>query len=235
MSSASFAPVVASPDQHRSEPSPSVSVRQSATRWPLTAGSLAAIKPPASLGLPGASCLRPVGRGDLAAIAAFPFTVSITEPLTDLATLTDRLDATALWSDDAGALAITEPDGRLVGTCQFYRSAPCIHGYEIGYLVHDRADRGRGHASTALGLLTDHIFETRLACFRLQLLIEVWNVASWKVAERGGYVREGLLRSAGFGEGDPSDCFVYGRTRKDWTEQRHAGPSLGGSASHQTR
>ena len=71
----------------------------------------------------------------------------------------------------------------------------------------------------------------RPQCYRLQLIIEVCNTASWRVAERCGYIREGLLRSAGFGHSDPSDCFIYSRTRKDWHEQRHANVSMGGMAS----
>ena len=80
-------------------------------------------------------------------------------------------------------------------------------------------------------MLNEIVMTDRPRCFRLQLIIEVWNTASWKVAERCGYVREGLLRSAGFGDGDPSDCFIYSRTRKDWHEQRHAKVSMGGIAS----
>ena len=51
---------------------------------------------------------------------------------------------------------------------------------------------------------------------------EVWNTASWRLAERRGFVREGLLRSAGFGAADPADCFIYSRTRKDWREALHS-------------
>ena len=67
-----------------------------------------------------------------------------------------------------------------------------------------------------------HLFETLPPFHRLQLVIETWNVPSWKLAERCGFVREGLMRSAGFGSGDPADCFLYARTRKDWREARHS-------------
>jgi RimJ/RimL family protein N-acetyltransferase len=172
--------------------------------------------------------LRPIAGSDLPRIQPFPFTVSIVEPLTDAETLAARFRATGFWQADAGALAI-EADGVLVGTCQFYRSAPCIHGYEIGYIVHDPRHRGRGYARAALTLLSDRLFRERPDAYRLQLIIEVWNLASWRVAERAGFVREGLLRSAGFGQGDPADCFIYARTRKDWHAQHHAGNSMGGS------
>src|SRR5207249_38768 len=96
-----------------------------------------------------AHCLPP-GRvatpvGALAARSAFLYTLSIPEPLTDLTRLREVHQAHGLWSEDAGALAIVEHgNGRLLGTTQFYRSSPVVHGYEIGYILHDEADRGRG-------------------------------------------------------------------------------------------
>lgn len=177
-----------------------------------------------------AVALRRIERQDLPQISRFAFTVSIREPLTDLATLERAFDTSAFWEGDAGAVAIIDPaDGRLLGTSQFYRSAPCIHGYELGYIIHDPADRGRGVASEAVQLFVDHLFGAAPGFYRLQLLIETWNTPSWKLAERCAFVREGLLRSAGFGSGDPADCLVYARTRKDWYEERHSPLSMGGS------
>jgi RimJ/RimL family protein N-acetyltransferase len=172
--------------------------------------------------------LRRIRAADLAQIHPFPFTVSIREPLDQEVALARAFADTGLWTCEAGAAAIVETaTGRLLGTTQFYRAAPCIHGLEIGYILHDPQDRGRGFAIGALGLITDHLFQTRAEIHRLQLLIETWNVASWKLAERCAYVREGLLRSAGFGP-EPADCFVYARTRRDWAGGKDRPASLGG-------
>lgn len=174
--------------------------------------------------------IRRVEVADLEQISRFAFTVSITEPLSELATLTGVFNTSGFWAITSGAVAIVDTnDGRLLGTAQFYRSAPCIHGYELGYIIHDAADRGRGAASEAVKLFSDYLFETIPDFYRLQLIIETWNVASWKLAERCGFVREGLLRSAGFGVADPADCFIYCRTRKDWHEAHHSPISMGGS------
>lgn len=172
--------------------------------------------------------LRHVEEGDLPQIARFPFTVSITESLDSLPALRAAFDRSGFWTPEAGAVAIVAAeDGRLLGTAQFYRAAPCIHGLELGYIVHQPGDRGRGAASEAVRLLTHHLFGTRPATHRLQLMIETWNVASWKLAERCAYVREGLLRSAGFGH-EPADCFIYARTRGDWREEQSRPISMGG-------
>ena len=75
--------------------------------------------------------LRRIAAADLAQVARYPFTLSITEPMTEPARLAETYAATGFWTQEAGAMAI-ESDGRLVGTCQFYRAAPCIHGFELG-------------------------------------------------------------------------------------------------------
>lgn len=185
----------------------------------------------AYLALSETIAIRRVGAEDLLQICEFPFTVSITEPLTEAARLSEALQASGFWKDDAGAVAIEEvATKRLVGTCQFYRSAPCIHGFELGYIIHEPTDRRRGYASQAVRMFSDYLFSEISGFFRQQLMIEVWNTPSWKLAERCGFVREGVLRSSGFGIGDPSDCFIYSRTRKDWHEELHTSIGMGGTS-----
>ena len=165
--------------------------------------------------------IRRICAQDLNQIGRFAFTVSITEPLTEADRLGQALENTGFWQEEAGAVAIVETaSGRLLGTAQFYRSGPCSHGLELGYIIHDPSDRGRGYAAPAVAMFADLLFEQRPGVHRLQLMIEVWNTASWRLAERCGFVREGLVRSSGFGESDPGDSFLYARTRKDWREQR---------------
>ena len=184
---------------------------------------------PGPFAIGGAIELRRIMADDLDQISRFPFTVSILQPLADLPRLVRSFEESGFWNEEAGAAAIIEREtGRLLGTSQFYRSAPCIHGLELGYIVHDPADRGRGAASEAVKLFSDYLFAISSTFYRQQLVIETWSVASWKLAERCAFVREGLLRSAGFGASDPADCFLYARTRKDWHEASHSPISLGG-------
>lgn len=160
--------------------------------------------------------LRRIASSDLATCARFPFSLSGAEALTDLPQLHRALADTGFWTSEGGALAIvTKQGGRLVGTVQFCRSSPVVHGYEVGYLLHDQADRGQGYASQALRLFTALLFAERPACHRIQLIIDTANSASWRLAESSGYRREGMLRSAGFNADDPEDCFIYSRVRKD--------------------
>jgi RimJ/RimL family protein N-acetyltransferase len=159
--------------------------------------------------------LRTIGVRDLPAAVKHLYTLSIVEPVTDLARAKELHKQTGFWTPEAGAAAIESlEDERLIGTVQFYRSGACIHGYEIGYILHDESDRGKGYASEAVRLFSDYLFEQRPGCHRLQLIIETWNAASARLAEACGYASEGTLRKAGYSSPDePSDCFVYSRVR----------------------
>ena len=159
--------------------------------------------------------LRNIGVRDLKAASAYKFTLSITEPATNLKRLRVLYDRNGFWTEDTGAVAIEAiEDKRLLGTLQFYRAGACIHGYEIGYILHDEDDRGKGYASEAVRLFSDYLFEQRPGCHRLQLIIETWNAASARLAETCGYASEGTLRKAGYSSPDePSDCLIYSRVR----------------------
>ena len=84
---------------------------------------------------------------------------------------------------------------------------------ELGYLVAPNA-RGRGIATAALGLLTEWAL-TELGLQRLELRISVDNLASKRVAERCGYVLEGVLRSVYLKNGIREDVEVWSRLASD--------------------
>ena len=84
---------------------------------------------------------------------------------------------------------------------------------ELGYLVSPSA-RGRGIAGRAVALLTDWCFAT-LGLVRLELRIDIDNGASERVAERLGYVRDGILRSKYFKEGRRTHMGIWSRLNED--------------------
>ena len=79
----------------------------------------------------------------------------------------------------------------------------------VGYWVAAEA-RGRGVATAALRLLCLWAFDV-LALRRLELFVVPGNIASQRVAERCGFLREGLLRShLVMRGGERADSLVYG-------------------------
>jgi RimJ/RimL family protein N-acetyltransferase len=84
---------------------------------------------------------------------------------------------------------------------------------EIGYIVSQEA-RGSGIATRALRLVTDYALG-ELGLARVQLLISSGNTPSLRVAERCGYVHEGVLRSLYTKPGHRADTAVYSRLASD--------------------
>jgi RimJ/RimL family protein N-acetyltransferase len=82
--------------------------------------------------------------------------------------------------------------GELLGAIDMHLNA---HGYRghVGYWVAQPA-RGRGVATRALRLLAGWSLED-LELQRLELITDPGNIASQRVAEKVGFVREGVLRS----------------------------------------
>jgi len=84
---------------------------------------------------------------------------------------------------------------------------------ELGYIVAPDA-RGRGVATGMLGALTRWAFAEAEA-LRIYLVIDVENVASSRVAERCGYVREGVMRSTHLKDDIRIDAALWSRLPSD--------------------
>ena len=84
---------------------------------------------------------------------------------------------------------------------------------ELGYIVAPAA-RGRGMGTAALSALTEWGFGT-LGMLRLQLYISTENVPSQRVAQRCGYVLEGVLRSMYFKQDRRADFQMWSRLPGD--------------------
>ena len=83
---------------------------------------------------------------------------------------------------------------------------------ELGYVVAPDA-RGRGVATAMLRELTRWAFEQ--GALRCELIINVHNPASERVATRCGYVREGVLRSIHFKDDRRMDAALWSRLPSD--------------------
>jgi RimJ/RimL family protein N-acetyltransferase len=113
----------------------------------------------------------------------------------------------------AGFAIVDEADGAFLGLSALVRIDREGREAEAGYIVAPQA-RGRGIAARALGLLTDWALGD-LGLERVELRITTDNLASQRVADRCGYVREGVLRSVHFKQGLRSDLAVYSRLAGD--------------------
>ena len=111
------------------------------------------------------------------------------------------------------AFAIEDEAGEFLGCVMAFGIEADARTGELGYLVAPAA-RGRGVATEALRLLTEWGFGER-GLLRLELMISVQNEASKAVAERAGYVKEGVLRSLYVKEGMREDHELWSRLPTD--------------------
>jgi ribosomal-protein-alanine N-acetyltransferase len=109
--------------------------------------------------------------------------------------------------------AIETHGGEFLGLGLFVRIEHHARQGEIGYIVGPAA-RGKGVATRTLRLLTDWGF-AQLGLERIELWIDVTNRGSEVVAERVGYMREGVLRSHWFKEDLRCDFGVWSRLRRE--------------------
>jgi RimJ/RimL family protein N-acetyltransferase len=111
------------------------------------------------------------------------------------------------------AFAIVGDAGEFLGLALAPRSDREARTAELGYVVAPAA-RGRGVATEALRQLTEWAF-AELGMLRLELMINVENEGSKKVAARCGYVREGVLRSLHFKQDRWEDTEIWSRLPTD--------------------
>ena len=116
-------------------------------------------------------------------------------------------------SDDERSFAIADAaTGEVLGAIA--RHGPWGHRAQFGYWLAPSA-RGRGVATRALRLVTDWTLETA-GIIRLDLYTHPDNDASGRVAERAGYVREGVRRAWDLDrDGKPYDAVFYVFVRVD--------------------
>jgi RimJ/RimL family protein N-acetyltransferase len=118
------------------------------------------------------------------------------------------------WSsDNERSFAITDATtGEVLGSIARHLRAE--HRAEFGYWLAPNA-RGRGVMTRALRLLVDWSLETP-ALIRLELYTHPENDASGRVAERAGFVREGVRRAWDLDRnGNPEDDVFYVLLRGD--------------------
>jgi RimJ/RimL family protein N-acetyltransferase len=111
------------------------------------------------------------------------------------------------------AFAIVDDGGEFLGVALAPQIDAETRTAELGYVVAPAA-RGTGVATEALRQLTEWAF-AELGMVRLELMISVGNAASKRVAERCGYVREGVLRSLHFKQGLREDTEIWSRLATD--------------------
>jgi RimJ/RimL family protein N-acetyltransferase len=111
------------------------------------------------------------------------------------------------------AFAAIDDDGSFLGLALAVDVDREAREVELGYIVAPSA-RGRGVATAMLDELTRWAF-AELDALRITLIIDVENRASARVAERCGYVLEGVMRSSYLKDDIRVDAGLWSRLPSD--------------------
>ena len=115
---------------------------------------------------------------------------------------------------DVSNLAI-EVDAHAVGAIGYVPGTDVErYSAEIGYWLGE-AYWGRGIVTEALVLVTDYVFTTA-NLLRLFALPFADNLASTRVLEKAGYLREAVLRASSVKYGQPRDQALYAKVNSAW-------------------
>ncbi|MBN1875616.1 MAG: GNAT family N-acetyltransferase [Anaerolineae bacterium] len=116
------------------------------------------------------------------------------------------------WGDSQGTLLICVSN-QIAGTISFIH-AGYHDALEIGYAVFDEVNRNKGYATEALALFVKYLFSTK-KINRLQISIDPENIPSKRVAEKCGFILEGIMRGAIFHHGTYHNVESYSLLRAD--------------------
>jgi len=105
-------------------------------------------------------------------------------------------------------------DGAFLGWCGLTRWNPDYRSASLGYCLGEAA-WGQGYATEAAYAVLQWAYDT-LDLNRVQAEADTRNVASARVLEKLGFVREGTLREDCVVNGEVSDSWVYGLIRREW-------------------
>jgi|ERR1044072_1920219 RimJ/RimL family protein N-acetyltransferase len=119
------------------------------------------------------------------------------------------------WGEDYGFLLIVDKEtDRILGQVVQFKPVHYYDALEIGYIIFNPGDRGKGHLTEALKLFCKYLFKSK-PIHRLQVQTEPGNLASRRAAEKAGFKFEGTARSAIIKDGQPADINMFSLLRKE--------------------
>jgi len=124
-----------------------------------------------------------------------------------------RFHEDGYWGPDNGLFLIVNNAGAPIGQIWFFKPS-YWNGYELGYLIYDVNERGKGVITEAARLLVRYLFDTKLVN-RIQLCIHPDNKASRRVAEKCGFTHEGMARGVWFNRGKHEPLEIYSILRHE--------------------
>ncbi|MES2298457.1 MAG: GNAT family protein [Pseudomonadota bacterium] len=127
---------------------------------------------------------------------------------------------TGFATEERETLLIVDLQDQMVGMIFHFKGRTAICR-EIGYRILRPELGGRGYMSHAVAMLCEHLF-LAYQYNRLDIYMDVENIASERIAQKCGFSYEGTMRGAFLVNGRLRDSKVYSRLRCEWAARRPA-------------
>ncbi|MBN1215143.1 MAG: GNAT family N-acetyltransferase [Candidatus Lokiarchaeota archaeon] len=102
---------------------------------------------------------------------------------------------TGIWNEDFGRMLIVDNEDTILGYVNYFKSIKYFSALEIGAILFSTENRKKGIATEALELFIEYLFNAK-DVNRLEIRAHVDNIASQRVAEKCGFIFEGIIRGA---------------------------------------
>jgi [ribosomal protein S5]-alanine N-acetyltransferase len=160
--------------------------------------------------------LRPAERADLPTMARWLGSIEFNGEFEPFAQASlSELERDFEAKPDERWLIVQDKDGAPVGLAAYGKASG---GCWIGYMLEPGA-RGRGYGSDAVQVIVDYLFLHK-DIGRIQAETHPANVASQRVLEKAGFVREGVIRRSCFSRGVWRDTAMFSLLREEWREPK---------------
>jgi len=116
------------------------------------------------------------------------------------------------------AIAGRDDPATLLGDCGFRARADEPAIVDVGFTLHPAA-QGRGYATEAIAELLRYLFADR-GKHKVCADCDTRNDPSWRLMERLGFRREGMLRESYRDGAAWADEYLYGLLADDWRDRR---------------
>jgi RimJ/RimL family protein N-acetyltransferase len=114
---------------------------------------------------------------------------------------------------------IAGPDGIMIGSVNAYVAQGTTDELYVGIGIYEDDLWGQGLGTEALWLWVDHLF-ANTEHHRIGLTTWSFNPGMMRVAEKVGFVPEGVEREVREWQGEHLDRVQYGMLRREWQEKR---------------
>ncbi len=119
------------------------------------------------------------------------------------------------WNESFGRFLIRDKEEVLIGSIYYFKTVIYSDALELGYILFNDKERGKGYTTQALSLMVDYLFKTK-TMNRIQLRIDANNTPSIKVALKCGFHFDGTRKQIIYLNGKHQDLDEYAILREEW-------------------